>query len=524
MFRALLSRRNIFSASGILGALHSWSGRAYAASLKTGPAIYQSIGVKPLINCKGTFTIISGSQSLPEVKAAMEAASRHYIHLDELMAAVGQRLSELTQAEWGMVSNGCAAALSHATAACIAGADPERLQRIPNLTGLKNEVISPAYSRNVYDHAVRATGAHVVTVNTLEEYRRAFNSRTAMVMILAGPGDRGPLGLDKLAPLAKERGVPVLVDAAAERLTIPNVHLAAGADLVAYSGGKCLRGPQAAGLLLGRKDLVQAAWLHSAPHHAFGRSMKAGKEEIIGMLAAVEMWVKRDHKAEWAEWESWLSTIATAVKAVNGVSTEILQPDSISNNAPQLRIKWDGEQLGVCGKTAEKLLLDGEPRIIVGGAMGHRRTGVKESSLTIMPYMMMPGDAAIAARRISELLAKPPREDFSRPAPAVNVAGQWDVEIEFLLGRTKHRVMFEQRDNGALTGSHFGETLSADLRGTVEGREVWFRSSHRYEGTAIGYEFTAQLDGDSMAGQVEMGEYGKARFTARRHAYAGGRA
>lgn len=517
----MFTRRRIFTASSLLGVLHQWTGRAYAASLKSGPAIYQSIGVRPIINAKGTFTIISGSQSLPEVKAAMESASRHYIHLDELMEAVGKRLAELTQAEWGMVSNGCAAALCHATAACIAGANPEKLQQLP---GIDAEVIVPAYSRNVYDHAVRSTGARMITVSTMEEYKAAFNAKTVMVMVLAGPGDRGPLGLDKLAPIAREHKVPVLVDAAAERLNIPNIHLRDGADLVAYSGGKCLRGPQAAGLLLGRKDLIQAAWIHSAPHHAFGRPMKAGKEEILGMLAAVEMWVQRDHRAEWAEWEGWLRTIAKAVTAVPGVTTEMLQPNSLSNNAPQLRIRWDGERLGVCGKTIEKTLLDGEPRIIVGGAMGHRRTGVKESSLTIMPYMMMPGDAAIVAGRVAALLAKPPQDDFSHAPPAVNVAGQWDAELEFVLGRAKHRLVFEQRENGALAGTHFGETLSADLRGAVEGKEVWFRSGHRIEGTSIGYEFTGLLEGDTLAGTVELGEYGQARFTARRHNYAGGRA
>ena len=511
----------MFSASALLGTLHQWTGRAYAASLKSGPAIYQSIGVRPIINAKGTFTIISGSQSLPEVKAAMESASRHYIHLDELMDAVGKRLAELTQAEWGMVSNGCAAALSHATAACIAGANPERLQKLPRVEA---EVIAPAYSRNVYDHAVRATGARMVTVNSIEAYQAAFTPRTVMVMVLAGPGDRGPLGLDKLAPLARQHKVPVLVDAAAERLQIPNIHLRDGADLVAYSGGKCLRGPQAAGLLLGRKDLIKAAWLHSAPHHAFGRAMKAGKEEILGMLAAVEMWVQRDHRAEWAEWESWLSTISQAVAAVPGVTTEVLQPNSLSNNAPQLRIKWDGEELGVCGKTVEKTLLNGEPRIIVGGAMGHRRTGVKESSLTIMPYMMMPGDANIVGQRVAAVLARPPKDDFSHAAPAVNVAGQWDVQLEFLLGQTRHRFVFEQREDGALNGSHFGETLVSDLRGAVEGQEVWFRSNHRIEGTAIGYEFTGTLTGDTLNGAVDMGEYGQAKFTARRHSYGGGRA
>jgi D-glucosaminate-6-phosphate ammonia-lyase len=517
----MFTRRRIFSFSSALGLLHQWTGRAYAASLKSGPGIYQSIGVRPILNAKGTFTIISGSQSLPEVKAAMESASRHYVHLDELMAAVGKRLAELTQAEWGMVANGCAAALSHATAACIAGANPEKLQQLPRLEA---EVISPAYSRNVYDHAIRATGARMVTVRSLEEYQAAFTPKTAMVMILAGPGDRGPLGLDKLAPIARQRKVPVLVDAAAERLTVPNIHLRDGADLVAYSGGKCLRGPQAAGLLLGRKDLVQAAWVHSAPHHAFGRAMKAGKEEIIGMLAAVEAWVTRDHRAEWAEWESWLASIEQAVKAVPGVSTEVLQPNSLSNNAPQLRIRWDGEKLGVCGKTMEKTLLDGEPRIIVGGAQGHRRTGVKESSLTIMPYMMMPGDAAIVGRRIAELLAKPPADNFTHAPPAVSVAGQWDAEMEFILGRAKHRLVFEQQEGGALSGSHFGETLAGDLRGAVEGREVWFRSGHRYEGTSLGYEFTGVLEGDTITGIVDLGEYGQAKFIAKRHEYAGGRA
>jgi L-seryl-tRNA(Ser) seleniumtransferase len=253
--------------------------------------------------------------------------------------------------------------------------------------------------------------------------------------------------------------------------------------------------------------------------------MKAGTEEILGMLAAVEMWVKRDHKAEWAQWEAWLGEIASAVTAVPGVKAEVLQPNSLSNNAPQLRIFWDGEVLGVCGKTVEKMLLDGEPRIIVGGAMGHRRTGVKQSSLMIMPYMMMPGDAAIVAERIAAILAKPTREDFSRRAAAVNVAGQWDAELSFLSGGAKHRIVLEQRDSGALAGTHFGEMLSGDLRGTVEGREVWFRSSHRYEGTWLGYEFSGVLEGDVLSGTVDLGEYGQAKFTARRHAYpAGGRA
>src|SRR5262249_24906073 len=156
-----------------------------------------------------------------------------------------------------------------------------------------------------------------------------------------------------------------IVDAAAERLTIPNEYLAAGADMVAYSGGKCLRGPQCSGLLLGRKGLLQAAWANSAPHHAFGRSLKVAKEEIMGMLTAVEMWTRRDHDAEWKEWEGWLATVNSAVSSVPGINAEIHQPNGPSNFAPQLRISWDPAKLGVTGFEVGDALLSGNPRIIV---------------------------------------------------------------------------------------------------------------------------------------------------------------
>src|SRR5262245_29640854 len=308
------SRRELFRRSGLLMLPAIFRGGHAAAAptledgaanaLRVGEDIYRSIGVRPLINARGTFTIISGSLMLPEVRAAIDAAARQHVHLDELMAAVGARLAELTHAEFGMVSSGCAAALTHATAACVAGGNPDLHVRIPNLTGFpKDEVIIPKHSRNVYDAAVRAVGVRVVEVDTVEDLDAAFGPRTAMVYILAGPeADQSPLNTRAIAQLASQKRVPVLVDAAAEILTVPNVHLENGATLVAYSGGKCIRGPQSAGLLLGRKDLVRAAWVHSAPHHGFARSMKVGKEEAIGMLMAVEMWMKRDHKAEWTQW------------------------------------------------------------------------------------------------------------------------------------------------------------------------------------------------------------------------------
>ena len=272
--------------------------------LRLGPDLYESIGVRPLVNARGTYTIISGSTMLPEVRAAMAEASQHYVHLDELTEAIGARLAELTKAEWGLVTSGCAAALMHATAACVAGGNADRHVRLPDLRGFpKDEVIIPKHSRNVYDAAVRAVGVRVIEVATGAELEAAFGPRTAMVYIFAGPkADEGPLSTKAICEVANRKGVPVLVDAAAEGLTVPNIHLQAGAALVGYSGGKCMRGPQSAGLLLGRKDLVRAAWVHSAPHHGYARSTKVGKEEAMGMLMAVEMWVKRDHKAEWNQW------------------------------------------------------------------------------------------------------------------------------------------------------------------------------------------------------------------------------
>ena len=221
-----------------------------------------------------------------------------------------------------------------------------------------------------------------------------------MIMIMASPRSKsGPMSTENICKIARAKGIPVIVDAAAENLTIPNKHLLRGANMVAYSGGKCMRGPQAAGLLLGQKDLLQAAWVSSAPHHAFGRSLKVGKEEIMGMLAAVEMWVKRDHQAEWAEWESWLNVIGTRVTSISGVTTEIVQPEDLSNHAPQLRIKWDGAALGITGKEVEDHLLNGRPRIIIGGSSGVRPDNMA-SSITIMPYMMQPDDYKLAAQAL----------------------------------------------------------------------------------------------------------------------------
>ena len=522
------SRRELFRQGGLLtlvGALPALGNTTTRAAMSTAnqssTALYNSIGVRPLINAKGTFTIITGSETLPEVKQAMDEASRGYVQMDELMDGVGKALAELTGAEWGIVTAGCCAALTHTTSACLAGTNPERMQRLPDLTGLKSEVIIPAYSRNVYDHAIRMLGVKIIEINNFSELEPAFNERTALVYILAGPGDDGPLGTQAVSEVAKRHGVPVIVDAAAEILTIPNVHLQRGATAVAYSGGKCIRGPQAAGLLLGEKNLLQAAWANSAPHHAFGRSLKVGKEEIMGMLAAAQMWKKRDHDAEWQQWQGWLQEISTGVKRVPGVTTTLHgAEEGLSNRSPRLTIAWDGSQLGITGEEVSKLLLDTEPRIVLGSAHGSRPDNMA-SSLSITAYMMMPGDAKVVAERIYAVLSKPPKMASPEPLPQgepAMVAGQWEVRIDFDRGSATHTVILEQKGND-LEGTHHGEWVSGDLRGSVAVNLIRFRSSQRIQGTRLSYDFTGTVDGDKMAGDVNLGEYGAARWSAQRHEY-----
>lgn len=521
-----LSRRELFRRSVLLTLPGLFRGKVPAAlagvpGLRIGPDIYQSIGARPLINARGTFTIISGSLMLPEVSTAMEAAAQHHVHLDELTDAIGARLAELTKAEWGIVTSGCAAALTHATAACVAGGNPDLHVRIPNLSGFpKDEVVIPKHSRNVYDAAVRAVGVRVIEVGTAEELEAAFGPRTAMVYILAGPqADEGPLSLRAIAQLAKQKGVPVLVDAAAEVLTIPNVHLENGATLVTYSGGKCIRGPQTAGLLLGRKDLVRAAWVHSAPHHGFARSMKVGKEEAIGMLMAVEMWVKRDHQAEWNRWLSWLDHIARRVSKIDGVTTSLLQPSGLSNRAPSLSIRWDRNRLGITGGAVARRLFDTEPRIATPG--GRDRENSVETGISIMPYMLSPGEERIVADRLFALLSDRPKQNMAEAAasPVADLTGQWDVQIEYAAGSSSHTLYLKQQGS-QIEGSHRGDFVSRDLSGTIKGADVLISSAYtERHGDSLMFNFTGKVAGDEMSGTLDMGEYLMAKWTAKRHAY-----
>jgi uncharacterized pyridoxal phosphate-dependent enzyme len=526
------TRRELFQIGNVLALPALLGGTAMAATgpLRTGKEIYQSIGVEPVINCRGTFTIIGASIELPEVRAAMDAAAQHFVQLDELAAAVGARLGELTGAEWGMVSAGCAAGLKHVTAACVAGGNPEKLLRIPDLTGLdKTEVVVPRSSRSVYDHAIRNIGVKMITVDTAEELERALSSKTAMIYLSAGGAtNTGPLSLENVAKMAKSRDIPILVDAAAEVLTIPNVHLARGATVVAYSGGKAICGPQCAGLLLGRRDILQSAWQASSPHHGPGRDNKVGREETLGMVAAVEAWVKRDHKAEWNKWMSYLDTIAKRVSQVDGVKTAVREPQGLSNKTPTLSISWDPAKLHITGEEIAEEVARNKPRIALSAGGGGMRRGAEEpadastTSIGIAAWMMQPGDDKVVAERLHGLLSQKRSPKPAPAAPAGNISGRWDVNVEFFSSKSQHTLTLEQNGN-QVQGTHKGEFSVQDIFGTIEGDQIKLRSSTRMPGDSLSFIFAGSLSGDTISGPIYMGEYLNAKFTAKRHSYPANR-
>jgi L-seryl-tRNA(Ser) seleniumtransferase len=518
---AVWSRRDVFRAGGIataagllrdVGVANAAPTAAAASSVQDGrygAGVYTRIGVRPFINLTGTLTINGGALTLPEVRDASHQAAAYAVDLDELMEKVGARIAELMGCEGAIVTSGAAAALAQATAACIVGTDPELMQQLPDLTGLKDEVIIPRASRNVYDHAFRAFGVRMVEVDSLDAMHAALGRHTALVAFLGTSDGQGALRLEDMAAAAHKAGVPMIVDAAAELPRKPNPYLTRGADLVAYSGGKTMRGPQCAGLLLGRKDLVWAAFMNGAPHHAVGRMMKVGKEEIMGMLAAVEVHMSRGIEPDSQQWKSWLKEMSDIVTKVPGVRTRMQEPAGASPY-PTMLIDWDSAQVPITAGEVYDQLLAGEPRI-----MSHA-TG-DGYSFRVRPPAIRSGEQTTAARRIAEVLRSAPRHSSkdTPTAATTDIAGRWDVEVAYSRGTARHR--FTLVTNGhRVEGTHIGRTLEGIVNGTVSGNRVRLRSSLPYQGTRLDYRFDGTVQAQSMEGELDLGEYGKARWTARR--------
>ncbi|MBL0112698.1 MAG: aminotransferase class V-fold PLP-dependent enzyme [Saprospiraceae bacterium] len=489
-----------------------------AGPLSLGPNIYESIGVDPIINCRGTFTIIGGSIERPEVVAAMKAASGQFVQYDELAFGIGKRLAEITGAEWGMVSSGCAAGLKHVTAACVTGGNPEKLIRIPDLTGIeKNEVIVPAHSRNVYDHALRNIGVKLITVETAEEMSKAITDHTAMIYLMTNDASATgqPFSLEVIVELARPKNIPVLIDAAAEVLTIPNTHLKRGASVVAYSGGKAICGPQCAGLLLGQKDILMSAWQASAPHHGPGRDDKVGKEEMLGMLAAVEAWTTRDHAAEWKTWLSYLNTISTQVSKIAGIKTSVYEPEGLDNKSPVLTISWDPNQLNITGEEVAEEFARNKPRVAIGGNTG----ADGQTHISITTGQMQPGNDKVVADRIYNFLTQKRSPKTTTMSPAsVKIGGQWDVTVQFFSSNSQHKLYLEQ-DGNWIQGMHTSDYETQEVMGMVEGNQFKLRSHLRKPGDQITYLFSGTMDGDKLSGSIYLGEYQTAKFTAQKSAF-----
>jgi L-seryl-tRNA(Ser) seleniumtransferase len=336
----------------------------------------------------------------------MNYASKVFVPLNDLHDAVGKRLAELIGCEAVMVTSGAAAALTVGTAACITGKNQDWIRRIPDLagTGMKSEVIIQKSHRYGYDHAVRNCGIKMIEVETTEELERAVNEKTAMMLFFNDADPKGKIKIEEFIALGKKHKIPTFNDAAAD--VPPTEHLSKytkmGFDLVTFSGGKGMRGPQSCGLLLGRKDLIEAARLNCSPNSdSIGRGMKVNKEEMLGMMVAVEMYLKRDAKAEWKEWERRANVVSDSVKNVKSVVTEVYVPP-IANHVPTVRIKWDKATLNLTAEQVRKQLREGQPAIEIAPNSSSARAATQEIGVGI--WQLQPGEVDIVAKRLKEVI------------------------------------------------------------------------------------------------------------------------
>ena len=402
MSRLQAKRRTFLCALAGVPGLRLLVSPSWAATPDDAPErdVIKELGVRSFINAAGTFTALTGSLMRPEVVAAMQVASRKFVQLEDLHNAVGQRIAQLLNCPAALVTSGCASALSLSTAACVAGDDRDKIRRLPDTTGMKNEVLVQRTHRVGYDHAIRNAGVRLIEVETREQLENAINGKTAMMFFLNASDPRGSIHHEEFVAIGKKHNVPTLIDAAADVPPVDNLwrFTKLGFDLVGFSGGKGLRGPQSSGLLLGRKDLIDAAKLNNSPNgDTLCRTNKVNKEEVIGMLVALETFLKLDHAAVWKEWEGRCQRITQALETFKDVRTEVFVPQ-IANAVPHLRVRWDFQARNLSAQEMVKKLREGEPSIEV--SPGSRQQFV------IGVWMMEPGEDAIVGDRMRAILAR----------------------------------------------------------------------------------------------------------------------
>jgi uncharacterized pyridoxal phosphate-dependent enzyme len=364
--------------------------------------VYDELGVTTVINGEGTMTVLGGSLPRPEVEAVMALAAQHFVSVPELEVAAGKKIAELLKLPDGytaLVTSGAAGAMQSGLAGILTGDNGKYIRQLPDLGELKSEVIIQKLHRNPFDHQLRGTGAKLVEIETRDDLQNAVNEKTAMMHFTNFANAAGQIKVEEWVKLAKQYKLPAMIDAAAD--TPPVSHLwdyaNMGYDLITFSGGKAIRGPQCAGLLIGRSDLVGYALLNNSPYEdTLGRGQKVGKEEIVGMVKALEMYLQEDQDALTREWQRRLETISRQVSGVPGVTTEFFTPD-IANHVPTMRIKWDSQRISTTPRDIAQALRKASPSIVLGRSDDG-------SGLEINSFMLKPGEDQIIAERLSAAL------------------------------------------------------------------------------------------------------------------------
>ena len=384
---------------GALGSIIP-SSRAIAS---TGPKrdVFTELGLRTFINAAGTYTSMTASLMPDEVMDAINSSAKEFVMLDEVQDKAGAKIAEMCHAEAAMVSAGCWSGMVLGMAGVLTGKDSKKIAQLPHLenSGMKSEVIIQKSHMNGYEHSLTNTGVTLIPVETSEEAEKAVNDKTAMMWFLNREAPAGKIQHEEWLGIAKKHGLPTMIDLAADVPPVENLwkYNDMGFDLVCISGGKAICGPQSAGILMGKKDLIAAARLNGPPNGGnIGRGMKVNKEEIIGMYVALDSYIKRDHNKEWKTWEDRIAVINDAVKNISGVSTEVNVPP-VANHSPSLVIAWDSTKIKLTKESMGEKLRFGKPSVATV-------SWEKDNSIRITVFMLKPGQEKIVASRIKEEL------------------------------------------------------------------------------------------------------------------------
>src|SRR3989441_4565160 len=378
------------------------AGRAVKSGFGHSGNPYEELGLTTVINCEGTMTMLGGSLPHPELEAVMMQAGRHFVSIPELEVAAGNKIAEMLKLPDGytaLVTSGAAAAMQSGLAGILTGSNENYIRQLPDLTGLKSEVIIQKSHRNPFDHQLRSTGVKLIEIESRDDLQKAVGPRTAMMHFTNFANAAGQIKVDEWPKLAKQYNVPCFNDAAADTPPVSDLleYTKIGYELVAFSGGKAIRGPQCAGLLIGRTDLVANALLNNSPHEdTLGRSQKVGKEEIVGMVKALESYLKEDHEALNKEWQRRLDFISSQVTKIAGVTTSFPAPE-IANHVPHMHIKWDSARIALTPREASAALRSGNPSVVLS-------SGEHGEVLSMNSFMLQPGEEKIIARELVKVL------------------------------------------------------------------------------------------------------------------------